>query len=274
MDLKCKSNRENQIAVKQLEKNIYRLQDSSKFVSVDAYLVCGTERAIVIDGLEEAQGMYDIVKEITDKPLCMIVTHGHSDHAGRGMREFMDKGCDIYLSSRDLYMVEKLYGKDLKREQLHDLEDGMRFDLGNVSLNVIAMPGHTPGSMILYMEDRKRLFSSDAIGSGSLWMQLKESSSLTEYLKELQRLYEILNNDMDVRIYPGHSAQISSYIEENQDYLDCRYLVELTELTEGIINGKLTGEKKEIPMEEMKGIEIFSVKGNYVADYCYDRNKR
>lgn len=258
------------IIIKWIKENVCRLRETGSGPSVDAYLIIGTKCAVVIDGLEKAEGMYDIVKKMTEKPVCMIVTHGHPDHSGRGMQEFMEAGCRIYISPRDVYMLEKRYGEKLRRENLWELKDGMEFDLGDTSLKILNMPGHTKGSALVYMEKEKILFSSDAIGSGGLWMQLKESSPLTDYLKELQKLEDFLEINGPVKIYPGHSQQIHPYIEKEQDYLDIQYVRELMEMTGNIIGKRLVGDRVEIPMEEMKGIRIRSAKGKLVWDYCYD----
>lgn len=259
-----------QIIVKQLGENTYRLREKGDFTSVDAYLVIGTKCAAVIDGLEKADGMYDLIKKITDKPVCMIITHGHPDHTGRGMQEFMAAGCRIYISPKDFYMLEKIYGEQLKRETFYGLKEGMKFDLGDTSLRIIDMPGHTKGSVLVYMEKEKVLFSSDAIGSGGLWMQLKESSSLAAYLPEVQKLEKFLEKNGPVKIYPGHAEQIRPYTEVDQEYLDMQYVRELIKMTGDIIEKRIVGDIIEIPMDEMKGIEIRSAKGKFVWDYCYD----
>lgn len=259
-----------QITVKQLAENIYRMREKSSFSSVDAYLVVGERQAVAIDGLEHAAGMYELVKGITDKPVCMIVTHGHPDHAGRGMQELMEAGIRIYISSEDFYMLENMYGEKLRREVFCELADGMEFDLGGTLLGIMKMPGHTRGSALVYMKKEKILFSSDAIGSGGLWMQLKESSALTDYLPYLKKLEKFLEEKGDVKIYSGHSEQIHPYLEEGQEYLEIQYVKELIEMTENIIAKRVVGEIVEIPMEEFKGIEIRSAKGKRVWDYCYD----
>ena len=81
---------------------------------------------------------------------------------------------------------------------------------------------------------------------------------------------KMLEENSSVKIYPGHSWQIEPYKEEGQDYLDLEYLKELILMTSGIIEGRVVGEKIEIPMDIMKGIDIRSAKGRCVTDYCYD----
>lgn len=261
-----------ELTVIKLQENLYRIQEDSEFMNVDAYLICGQDRAVVIDGLAIMPGLYDCVRAITDKPLFMLVTHGHPDHAGKGMQEFLEKGCEVYRSLRDKELVE-LYAPKTDLSLLKAVEDGTPFDLGGIHLEAMALPGHTPGSVLVFWKEEKLLFSSDAIGSGGLWMQLPESLSISEYLTGLKKLQNMLVIYPETKIYTGHSWQIISHIDKNRDYLDKTYVDELVALTEGIIEGTLIGEKKEIPMDIMAGIDIRSVKGNEVVDYCYDTRK-
>lgn len=257
----------NSLVTVQINDSVYRFQDNEY---VDAYLVCGKERAVVIDGLDRADGLYEKVKEITDLPLTMLLTHGHPDHVGKGMQEFMEAGCEIYISPKDYHMLEKMYGERLRRENIKILEDGMLFDLGMSTLRAMAMPGHTQGSVLFYMKEKKILFSSDAIGSGGIWMQLPESSPLTVYVKEVKKLYHFLEENESVKIYPGHSKQIPPYLCEDQNYLDREYVKDLIEMTEAIIAGKVVGEQIEIPLEELKGIKVRKASGKLVKEYCYN----
>lgn len=260
----------DKLTVTKLGDNLYRIQEDSMFMNVDAYLICGQRQAMVIDGLGITPGLYEGVRYITDLPLFMVVTHGHPDHAGVGMKEFIEAGCQVYLSSADRELVKE-YAKDADLSGLKEVKE--YFDLGGARIRSLPMPGHTPGSVMLFWEEEKILFSSDAIGSGSLWMQLPESSSLEEYLVQLKKLELFLDKVPDIKIYPGHSWQVAAFIRENADFIDNAYVKELIQLTENIVDGKLVGEKKEIPLDFLKDIDIRSVTGNYVTDYCYDIQK-
>lgn len=260
----------NELEVTRLGENLYRIQEDSTFMNVDAYLICGQKQAVVIDGLGITEGLYECIKEITDKPVSMIVAHGHPDHAGKGMQEFLEAGCEVFLSFADLELVkEHTEGTDISA--LKNMKES--FDLGGITVKTMAMPGHTQGSVMLFWEKEKLLFTSDAIGSGSLWMQLPESSSLEEYLIKLKELENLFNQWPDIKIYPGHSWQISAFIGEEKDYLGREYVKELIELTEGIVNGSIVGDEKVINLDFVKGIAIRSVSGSYVTDYCYDVQK-
>lgn len=263
-------NMTDKLTVTKLQENLYRIQEDSTFMNVDAYLICGQKQAMVIDGLGITPGLYECVRKITDLPFFMVVTHGHPDHAGVGMNEFIEAGCQVYLSPDDEELVKE-YARDVDLSVVKEAKEC--FDLGGARIKSLPMPGHTQGSVMLFWEEEKLLFSSDAIGSGSLWMQLPESSSLEEYLAQLKELELFLEQVPDVKIYPGHSWQVSAYIKEGCDFMDCEYVKELIRMTTDIIDGKLVGEKKEIPLDFLKDIDIRCVTGNYVTDYCYDVRK-
>ncbi len=46
------------------------------------YLVEGSERALLIDGLTGVGSLRAYIRELTDLPVLMVVTHGHLDHIG------------------------------------------------------------------------------------------------------------------------------------------------------------------------------------------------
>ena len=69
-------------------KNVYRFCEPNPEAPVDAYLVVGTQRALLIDALETATGVLQAVRGLTDLPVALAITHGHCDHAGAALEEF------------------------------------------------------------------------------------------------------------------------------------------------------------------------------------------
>lgn len=261
-----------ELLVQEIMDGVYRFQENNNLICVDSYLIVGTMKGVMIDGLGFGEGLLEKVKEITNKPLFMIVTHGHSDHIGSGLKEFMDAGLEIFFPFKDYYMLEEIYGEALVNANIQELVDGMTFLLGGCTLRAIAAPGHTQGSTLLYLQEKNMLFTGDAIGSGNIWMQLPGSSKLTSYRAELTKILHFLEKNENIKIYPGHSCQIKPYLVDDQDYLESRYVSELAELTDKIISGELVGKDVEISIEIAKGIQTKQIVGNIVGEYCYNSN--
>ena len=69
------------LTVEKLQTNIYKFDENGEEMNVDAFLIIGEKKAIMIDGLMKAKGVLAEVKKLTNLPLEMIIAHGHPDHA-------------------------------------------------------------------------------------------------------------------------------------------------------------------------------------------------
>lgn len=165
----------------------------------------------------------------------MAVTHGHGDHAG-----CIDEFETVYLPYKDIDMLNQWFEFNIDKNHVTDLNTLNEIDLGGVSLEVIQVPGHTPGSVALLFRDKEYLFTSDCIGSGVLWMQLPNSLSLTEYLEALLNLENELKSFDHLKIFVGHPVNFESYFETS-------YLKDLIRLTKSIIDGTIIGTPTENP---------------------------
>lgn len=199
------------------------------------YVVEGETSAIVIDTGYGCLNLKDAVRKITQKPLIVVCTHGHIDHAFGA--HYFDKA---YISKDDLNLYEehrkiKYHLKDNVKMR-YDLSDeeiqkwcdstanlefitaGNTFDIGGNVLEVISLRGHTPGSIGLLDKKHRILFSGDGIIS-HVWMQLSESTSLLEYLETVKSI-KLYCKDFDT-IYMGHrNNETVSFIEELEDTLN------------------------------------------------------
>lgn len=173
--------------IKELRDGLYRIDDSGLS---KCFLIVGSEKACLID---TANGLNDLgaaVRELTDKPIIVINTHGHPDH-------MMGNYCfdHAYMNSKDWDFVNDFL-KDpmavalIKEKGLffpvpRDINEGDVFDLGGRTLEIYALPGHSEGSIVLLCPEERLLFTGDSINH-HLWLQFDGCPSIEENLEILE----------------------------------------------------------------------------------------
>lgn len=175
------------------------------------YLVEGSERALLIDTGVGLQGLRAAVDSLTNKPLSVIITHGHIDHA-MGVAEFAD--VPVYISPLDapVYAAHsplkgrKGYAEGIAApwqpsvsipdehflpvppfETLLPLAPGDTFDLGGVTAVVTEGAGHTPGSVTVLIPEWRILILGDACNAFTYLFE-QWCSSVADYREMLLRL--------------------------------------------------------------------------------------
>lgn len=184
------------------------------------YLVEGEERAALLDTGSGFGSLRKCVQALTDKPIAVLLTHGHTDHA-LGAGEF----ADVWLSPLD----EAVYCRHsdfafrcasgamwpefarLRDEQIipalpfaamKPLRDGMSFDLGGVSVQCFACPGHTPGSMAMLVPEERMLLLGDSCNHMTFLFD-DFASPVAEYKAALRALQERVSGRYD-RVLLSH----------------------------------------------------------------------
>ena len=170
---------------------------------VAVFLVEGAEKCALIDTGTGVGDLKAFIDSLTDKPVEVILTHGHCDHAG-GAAGFEK----VWLHKNDWELVKHHASMDMKTDYAHfttgkelpladfaaertapylPLEDGQTFDLGSVALEILPVPGHTQGMVcVLNVEERTVLFGDACNPSVFLWAE--EASCVEDYRRSLQNL--------------------------------------------------------------------------------------
>lgn len=167
------------------------------------YLVEGADKAALIDtgyGIGDLKGY---VETLTEKPLIVLITHGHLDHvAGAGQFE------QVYMNHADITLAKEHSMVEMRKAAMRNsapqllaglteedfippftgeflpLQDGQTFDLGGVTLKLLALRGHTNGILtVLNVQDRT-IMLGDACGVGVL-LCLPESTNIEDYRANL-----------------------------------------------------------------------------------------
>jgi glyoxylase-like metal-dependent hydrolase (beta-lactamase superfamily II) len=156
---------------------VFQLSFMPRIFPVNCYLVEEENELTLIDAALpfSTKGIIDAAKSI-GKPITRIVlTHAHNDHIGAldALKELLPNA-QVSISSRDSLLLDgnstllpsekntPIRGglpKNLKTKPDLLLEDGDRIG----SLEVIATPGHTPGSITLFDTRNRSLIAGDAL---------------------------------------------------------------------------------------------------------------
>jgi len=220
-----------------LADNLWRFNQSlNPSHSVDAYLLCGTERAIMIDALMMPCGLYEKVREITALPITVIITHGHGDHAG-DLKGFRDAGCPVYLNTVDLAALNAMSRTAYTEADFFDYKEGASFELGGYTLNAYTLNGHTAGSMVLVCPEAGIMFSGDTVGSGQAWLFFP-GTPLSVFVEGARSLIEKTAKYGSLKIMPGHAYQSPTQLTE-------QYIKDLCEIAEKVLTGEAEGEAME-----------------------------
>lgn len=171
------------------------------------YLVVGREKACLIDTMNGLSDLSRAVREITDRPVTVINTHGHPDHIFGNVYfggAFMHPA-DLELSrlfTEDPEFVKACEEKRLRMPPFSETREGDVFDLGGRRLEVFELPGHTPGGILLLLREDRILFTGDSVNH-HLWMQLDGCCPMEDYVENLDRIM-FLEKEAD-RILHGHA---------------------------------------------------------------------
>lgn len=144
------------------------------------------------------------------KPKMIIQTHGHFDHV-MGNAFVTDRWhVPTYINSADMSQLRRsksygsYFGYDFEEpsSDVHDMKDGDILKVGNISLKVLASPGHTAGGVLLYDEKGGYVFTGDTIFCGSIGRTDLPGGDYDMLRKSI--IDKVLPLPSDTVIYPGH----------------------------------------------------------------------
>ena len=246
-----------------IEPNIYHLQDYNSTYPIglikndsgqvvgnnnpsDMYLLVGQESALLIDLSNEIKwadnGVESLQKVVADRvgnlPLTVTCTHNHGDHIGMAAAFVQNPEVKFVMPKVDFENLPDLF----PASQLTLFDEGYQFDLGGLKVNTLMTPGHTPGSMLFFVEGKDMCFSGDAIGSGTgVW--IFNLDGFVQYAQSVPKLMDYINNPANginkekLVFWGGHYHQREGMDLKEGEGMGYTYLEETAELIQKIKEG-------------------------------------
>lgn len=211
----------NWFTIDQIDKNTYIISEYRHWEETHCYLLNGTEHSLLIDTGLGICNIYDEVIKLTDKPIIAVATHIHWDHIG-GHNYFSD----FYVHREEVSWLKGQFplNKKTVREMVVDrcdlpkgynieqyeifqgmptkiLEDGDKIDIGGRNIQVLHTPGHSPGHMCFWEEERNYLFTGDLVYKDTLFAYYPSTEPIL-YLNSLEKIAVL----PVLKVFPAHHS--------------------------------------------------------------------
>lgn len=187
----------------ELQENCYVIMDEE------------SKEIIIIDPGSEGTKIEERVNELNGIPKCILLTHGHNDHAGEveyiadkfNIPYYMNEKDESYLNSTDSLGFSPLFAKIRKPDKY--LTDGEVISLGKNNIKVLETPGHTEGGVCFLID--KCLFCGDTLFKGSVGRTDFNGGNHKKLIKSIQDKIVPLSDD--IIVYSGHGPSSSIEVE-------------------------------------------------------------
>lgn len=139
----------------------------------------------------------------------VINTHAHSDHTSGNAEIIEETGASLCIHHDDAQQLKKLLSKAVSRVMGGKgspqpdcfLSDGEIIHIGNNELKVIHTPGHTPGSICIYLPGH--LFTGDTLFVDAVGRTDLPGGSPDQLMASIhEKIYSLPD---DTRVWPGHN---------------------------------------------------------------------
>lgn len=221
--------------VYKLPHNVYVICEPQQAQEVNAFLVIGDDRALLIDTGMNVRNIKLVVDELYDGQVIAANTHCHFDHVGNN---YLFEPVRIY----DNPVARRIAKNGIKMEDVggemdeelfqfgapegYVIEDyhvnpytfipmleGYQFELGNRIIEVLHTPGHSPDSVTFWDHENNIMWTGDLVYLGGIYTHFDNEifgkSNIFDYVDTLDRLKDLA--DEKTLFYTSHNDLIMEY---------------------------------------------------------------
>lgn len=228
--------------VEQLAPDLWVITETD---SVHCYLLLGQDKALLFDIGYGYEDINPIIRQITDLPVMLVISHGDPDH-GLGANHFsdvwlhpLDYGKLLCNDTEEMrrssyeYRIKKapkfepyidkdtfLNTRISENTTPHFVNEGDIIDLGGKHLEVIHTPGHSYGHIMLLEKETGRLFTGDQVTEHNIWYFFS-SDRQAPFMDAIYSMEKLLRRRDEVTTLLSAHGKIPIDMQYVEDLLTC-----------------------------------------------------
>lgn len=193
-------------------------------VQTNCYLAINkeTKETIIIDPGDDADRIGMRLMQLEAKPVAILLTHGHFDHAGAAKTLATQYDILVYAHEKEAKTLEDsrmnlsgpLAGGATTYHADVFFKDEQELTLAGLHMRVLFTPGHTPGGCCYYFPREDVLFSGDSLFCGSVGRTDFPGGSMRTLVDSVRN--KLMSLPENTIVYPGHD--IETTIEQERMY--------------------------------------------------------
>jgi glyoxylase-like metal-dependent hydrolase (beta-lactamase superfamily II) len=169
--------------------------------AANTWVVGDDEEVIVIDPGEDTASVLATVGD--REVLAVICTHGHPGHAAGALAVAERDEAPVALHPAERHAWRELHDTD----PAIDMEDGGKFEVAGITLEVLLAPGHSRGSVLLYSEELGAAFTGDVVTETG---PVARDDGYPNWGKQLDAIgAQVLTLPGQTRLLPGHGGEFT-----------------------------------------------------------------
>jgi glyoxylase-like metal-dependent hydrolase (beta-lactamase superfamily II) len=183
----------------------------------------GTHEAIVIDPGAEIDRILSVLKKHQFTVKAIVITHGHIDHVAGAEKLRRHTGAPVYLNEQDREQLAALDVQadwlGIERPEPPEIDvaavDGLTLKLGASEFQMMETPGHTRGSICLFVPQEGKLIAGDTLFRNTIGRTDLPGGNSGSILKSIKT--RLLDLPEETVVIPGHGANTTIGTEKERN---------------------------------------------------------